>query len=65
MVEIKPYYFRIPRLGANLAVPFFHEPYLTQKIFDLALEAKMNISRNLKNSRARRNKKQILSNQRS
>ena len=43
MVEIKPYYFRIPRLGANLAVPFVYEPYLTQKIFDLALEAKMNI----------------------
>lgn len=34
------HYFRIPKLGAYLAVPLVYNSYLTEKILDVALEAK-------------------------
>ena len=37
----KMHYFRIPKLGAYLAVPLIYESYLKEKIFDDALEQKL------------------------
>lgn len=34
------HYFRIPKFGAYLAVPLIYESYLSEAIFDSALEAK-------------------------
>ena len=34
------HYFRIPKLGAYLAVPLVYNSYLSEKIFDAGLEAK-------------------------
>ena len=34
------HYFRIPKLGAYLSVPLVYNSYLTESIFDAALDAK-------------------------
>jgi hypothetical protein len=34
------HYFRIPKLGAYLAVPLVYSSYLTEKIFDELLQIK-------------------------
>jgi hypothetical protein len=33
-------YFRLPKLGAYIAVPLVYKSYLTEHIFDVALEAR-------------------------
>lgn len=33
-------YFRLPKLGAYIAVPLVYQSYLTEHIFDVALEAR-------------------------
>lgn len=33
-------YFRLPKLGAYIAVPLVYHSYLTEHIFDVALEAR-------------------------
>lgn len=33
-------YFRLPKLGAFIAVPLVYQSYLTEHIFDVALEAR-------------------------
>ena len=42
------HYFRIPKLGAYLAVPLIYNCYLTEKNFDTALEAKNKYLEDLK-----------------
>lgn len=37
----KVHYFRIPKLGAYLAVPLVYNSYLKEQIFDTALEEKL------------------------
>lgn len=34
------HYFHIPRFGAYLSVPLIYDSYLSEEIFDAALEAK-------------------------
>lgn len=34
------HYFRLPKLGAYIAIPLVYNSYLTESIFDAALEAK-------------------------
>ena len=41
------HYFKIPKLGAYFAVPLIYETYLTEEIFDSALEAKNEYLKNL------------------
>ena len=36
------HYFKLPRLGAYLAVPLVYESYLKERIFEDALEQKLN-----------------------
>ena len=42
------HYFKIPKLGAYLAVPLIYNSYLSEKIFDIALEAKNKYLEDLK-----------------
>lgn len=35
------HYFRLPKLGAYIAVPLVYSSYLTEGIFDVALEARL------------------------
>ena len=34
------HYFKWPKLGAFIAVPLVYQSYLTESVFDLALESK-------------------------
>lgn len=34
------HYFKWPKLGSYIAVPLVYQSYLTENVFDLALEAK-------------------------
>lgn len=36
----KMHYFKIPKLGSYLAVPLVYRSFLSEKLFDVALEAK-------------------------
>ena len=42
-------YFRIPKLGAYLAVPLVYESYLTEAIFDQTLSHTLKSKEGLKN----------------
>lgn len=42
------HYFKLPKLGAYLAVPLVYESYLKEKIFDDALEQKLKFEGDLK-----------------
>ena len=42
-------YFRIPKLGAYLAVPLIYESYLTETIFDEQLKHTLKTKEDLKN----------------
>ena len=35
------HYFRLPKLGAYIAVPLVYNSYLTESILDVALEARI------------------------
>jgi len=35
------HYFRLPKLGAYIAVPLVYNSYLTENILDVALEARI------------------------
>ena len=35
------HYFRLPKLGSYIAIPLVYQSYLTENIFDVALEARL------------------------
>jgi hypothetical protein len=35
------HYFRLPKLGSYIAVPMIYQSYLTEQIFNVALEARL------------------------
>lgn len=45
-------YFRLPKLGAYIAVPLVYQSYLTENIFDVALEAREKYLSDLKDFEA-------------